>query len=83
MSFYSSLEGATKLKISLSDALEMYFNVISFLAKVKPFSFWPKTMDYSEAFLPKLSSLFGVFLLLTGGCYEAEILTICSTSDVL
>ena len=40
------------------------------------FSFWPKTMDYSQGFWPKLRSFFVVFLLLVGRCYEAEICTI-------
>ena len=64
-----------KLNFSPPAPLEMYFSLVSFLAKVKIFSFWPKTVDYSQAFWPKLSSLFEVFLLLTGGCYEAEIFT--------
>ena len=72
-----------KPKLSPSAPLQMCFSLVSFLAKVKIFSFWPKTMDYSQAFWPKLSSLFGVFLLLTGGCYEAETFTIYSPSDVL
>ena len=33
--------------------LEMPFHMVSFLAKVKIFRFWPKTMDYNKAFLPK------------------------------
>ena len=39
-----------KLKFSPSAPLEMYFSLVSFSAKVKIFSFWPKTMDYSQAF---------------------------------
>ena len=27
--------------------------MVSFLAQVKNFRFWPKTMDYNKAFLPK------------------------------
>ena len=27
--------------------------MVSFLAKVKIFRFWPKTMDYNKAFLPR------------------------------
>ena len=54
----------------------MCFWLVSFFAKVKIFSFWPKTMDYSQAFLPKLSSFFELLLLLAGGCYEAGICTI-------
>ena len=50
--------------------------MVSFLAEVKIFSFWPKTMDYSQAFWPKLRSFFVVLVLLTGRCYEAEICTI-------
>ena len=38
--------------------------------------FWPKTIDYSQAFLPKLSSFFVLLTLLVGRCYEAEICTI-------
>ena len=33
-------------------------------------------MDYSKAFLPKLSSFFVVLLLRSGRCYKAEIWTI-------
>ena len=47
--------------------------MLSFFAEVKIFRFWPKTMDYNQAFLPKLRSF---FLLLTGRCYEAEICVI-------
>ena len=50
--------------------------MVSFFAEVKIFRFWPKTMDYSQAFCPKLSSFFVVLLLLTGRCCEAEICTI-------
>ena len=32
--------------------------MVSFLAEVKFFRFWPKTMDYNKAFRPKLSSFF-------------------------
>ena len=48
----------------------------SLFAKVKIFSFRPKTMDYNKAFWPKLSSFFVVLLLRNGRCYEAEIWTI-------
>ena len=40
--------------------------MVSFLAKVKIFIFRPKTMDYSQAFLPNLSAFFKAFLLLAG-----------------
>ena len=46
-----------------------------FFAEIKFFRFWPKTMDYSLAFWPKLRPFFVVFLLLTGRRYEAEICT--------
>ena len=72
-----------KPRFSSSAPLQMYFSLESFLAKVKIFRFWPKTMDYSQAFWPKLSSLFEVFLLPVGGCYEAEIFIIYSPSIVL
>ena len=40
-----------KLKFSPFAPLQMYFSLVSFLAKVKFFSFWPKTMDYNKPFL--------------------------------
>ena len=52
-----------KLKFSPPAPLQMYFSLVSFLANVKIFRFWPKTMDYSKAFWSKLSSFFAVFLL--------------------
>ena len=48
--------------------LEILFHLISVLAKVKFFRFWPKIMDYSQAFCPKLRSFFVIFLLVTGRC---------------
>ena len=39
--------------------------MVSFIAEVKFFRFWPKTMDYNKA-----------FLLYSGRCYEAEICAI-------
>ena len=50
--------------------------MVSFLAKVKFFRFWPKTMDYNKAFLPKSRRFSVVLLLHSGRCYEAEICTI-------
>ena len=50
--------------------------MVSFLAEVQIYSFWPKTMDYNKAFRPKSRSFFVVLLLLTGRCYEAEICVI-------
>ena len=47
-----------------------------FFPEVKIFRFWPKTMDYSKAFWPKLSSFFVVLLLCNGRCYKPEICTI-------
>ena len=49
----ASLEGAMELKLAPSAPLEMLFPIVSLLAKVKMFRFWPKTMDYNKAFLPK------------------------------
>ena len=46
----SSLEGAMKLNLHQSDPLEMPFLMVSFFVEIKLFSFWPKTMDYSQAF---------------------------------
>ena len=57
--------------------------MVSFLAKVKFFRFWPKTMDYSQAFWAKLKSFFVAFLLLAGRRYEVEIVPFCSPLDVL
>ena len=42
----------------------------SFVAKVKFFKFWPKTMDYNKAFWPKSRSFFVVLLLRNGRCRE-------------
>ena len=50
--------------------------MVSFLAEVKIFRFWPKTMDYNKAFLPKSRRFSAVLLLRSGGCYEAEICAI-------
>ena len=59
-----------------SAPLQTPFHMVSLLAKVKIFRFWPKTMDYNKAFLPK-SRYFSVLLLLhSGRCYEAEICAI-------
>ena len=46
----SSLEGAVKLKFAPFAPLEMPFPMVSFFVDVKFFRFWPKTMDYSQAF---------------------------------
>ena len=46
-SFYSTVEGAMKLKFAHYTPLEMRFHMVSFLDKVKIFRFWPKTMDYN------------------------------------
>ena len=55
-----------KLKLAHTAPLELCFFMASFFAKVKIFSFWPKTMDYSQGVLPNLRSLFVVLLLLAG-----------------
>ena len=57
------------LNLHHSAPLEMLFLMKSFVAKVKDFIFRPKTMDYSKAFWPKLSSFFVVLLLRNGRCY--------------
>ena len=49
----------------------MCFLLASFSPKFKSFSFWPKTMDFCQAFSPKSSSFFDVLLLLAGRCCEA------------
>ena len=50
--------------------------MVFFLAEVKFFRFWPKTMDYNKAFIPKSWSFIAVYLLLTGRCYGAEMCAI-------
>ena len=50
--------------------------MVSFFAKVKIFRFWPITMDYNKAFLPKSRCFSTVLLLHSGRCYEAEICVI-------
>ena len=54
----------------------MPFHVVTFLVKVKIFRFWPKTMDYNKAFLPKSRRFSAALLLHCGRCYEAEICAI-------
>ena len=49
-SFYSSLEGVMNLKFCHSAPLQMFFCLVSCLAYLKFFRFWPNTMDYSQAF---------------------------------
>ena len=39
-----------KLKFAHHVLLEMYFCKALFFAVVKNYSFWPKTMDYSQGF---------------------------------
>ena len=48
--FYSTVEGAMKLKFCHSVPLEMCYCLVLFFAEVKIFRFWPKTMDYNKAF---------------------------------
>ena len=50
--------------------------MVSFFAEVKIFRYWPKTMDYNKAFLPKSKCVSAVLLLHSGRCYEAEICVI-------
>ena len=59
-----------------SASLEMPFPMVSLPPRIKIFRLWPKTMDYSQGFWPKLRLSFGVFLLHTGRCYEAQSCTI-------
>ena len=47
--------------------------MVSFFAEVKIFSFWIKTMDYSQAFWPKLMYFFVILLLLPGRWYESDV----------
>ena len=65
-----------KLKFGHSVSLEIPFHMVSFLAEVKFLRFWPKTMDYNKAFLPKSRRFSAVLLLHSGRCYEAEICAI-------
>ena len=56
--------------------LEMLFPLVSFFAEVKISRFWPKTMAYNKAFLPKSRRFSAVLLFHSGRCYEAEICAI-------
>ena len=56
--------------------LKCAFRWYPFLVEVQILRYWPKTMDYNQAFSPKLRSFFVVLLLYTGGCCEAEICAI-------
>ena len=57
-----------------------------FFCQSQNFSFWPKTMDYSQAFLPKLSSFFvpllGYYSSLEGAM-KLKFAPFCSRLDVL
>ena len=57
--------------------------MVSFLAEVKIFRFWSKTMDYNKAFLMKSRSFFAVLLLLNGRCYEAEIPSLLPSPQIV
>ena len=59
-----------------SAPLDIPFPTVFFFVEVKIFNFWPKTMDYSQAFWPKSRSFFEVLLLHTGRCYGVEICAI-------
>ena len=50
--------------------------MVSFFAEFKIFRFWPITMDYNKAFLPKSRRFSAVLLLHSRRCYEAEICAI-------
>ena len=65
-----------KLNLRHYVPLEMPFHMVCFFVEVKFFIFWPKTMDYNKAFLPKLRCFSAVLLLHSGRCYEAEICAI-------
>ena len=77
-SFYSEVEGATKLNLHHSVPLEMCYCMVLLFAEVKFFRFWPKTMDYNKAFWPKLSSFFVVLLLQNGTTTKLKFAPFCS-----
>ena len=54
LSFYSSVEGAMKLNLRHSVPFEMLFPMVSLLVEFSSIRFWPKTIDYSKAFLEML-----------------------------
>ena len=64
-SFYSTVEGAIyEAEIcAILFVLRCSFIWYRFLAEVKIFRFWPKTMDYNKAFLPKTRRFSAVLLL--------------------
>ena len=88
-SFYSKLEGPIKLELCHCAPLEICYCMVSFFfAKLKIFSFWPKTMDYSRGFWSKLRSFFVVLLRKIGRCYGAQtkmVYMLCSsfTADAI
>ena len=47
--------------------------MVSCFAGIEIFRFWPKTMDHSQGFLPKLRSFYVDLLLKIGRCFEAGI----------
>ena len=48
--------------------------MVSFFAEFKFFRFWPKTMDYNKAFLPKLRCFSAVLLLHSGRLFSKRFL---------
>ena len=44
MSFYTKVEGATKVNFRHYASLKMPYRLVSFFAEVKIFGFWPKTI---------------------------------------
>ena len=52
--------------------------MVLLFAEVKIFRFWPKTMDYSKAFWPKLSSSFGSIYSKVEGVTKLNFVQFCS-----
>ena len=52
--------------------------MVSFLAEDEFFSFWPKTMDYSQAFWPKLRSFLRPFYSSLDGAMKLKFAPFCS-----
>ena len=61
--------------------LELPFQMVSFLAEVKIFRFWPKTMDYNKAFWPKSRCFHHNSSL--GGAMKLNFTPFCSSWDAL
>ena len=76
-SFYSTVEGATKLKFASFCPLEMPFHVVSFLAKVKTFSFGQKPWTIIRGFYRNRGDFLQSFYSTVEGATKLKFASFC------